>query len=260
MSTRNVLEPLVHEVLTVTGKIFKKHQIDFYLIGATARDILLSKDSSYRARRATRDVDLAILVSSEEEFHKLKDFLLEDGDFTASRDNVLRLLYKNSIEVDLLPFGEIENESREVRIVHPELVISVPGFKELLPFVVEMDVDGTVLNVCPLEGIIILKLFAYSEKREQRTKDLTDIEHFIDAYFDLNKNEIYGEEYFDVLNLYQDVEGNDFELFVSQRVVGRKIRKLLSEHPELLEKIKEILQAQSPPSTYWLEMAAGLED
>lgn len=253
-----VLEPIIEEVLEAVASTLKEHEIEFYLIGAAARDIVLSKDKYYRAKRATRDVDFAILVASETEFNDLKELLTDTGDFAIVKNNAIRLVYKKAIEVDLLPFGEIENEGREVRIKHPELLINVPGLKELLPFATEIDINGTKLNVCPLEGIIILKLFSYSEN-PARTKDLTDIEQLLDAYFDLNTDEIYSL-YYDVLNEYATYQDDSFELSVSQRLVGRKIKALLIQHPALIEKLKEILQSQSPPSTYWQEIYEGLAD
>lgn len=49
--------------------------------------------------------------------------------------------------------------------------------------------EGISLSVCSLEGLVILKLIA-NNINPDRTKDIIDIEHILEVYFELNANEI----------------------------------------------------------------------
>jgi predicted nucleotidyltransferase len=75
------------------------------------------------------------------------------------------------------------------------------GFKEVHPFVETLKIaEGLYLDVCTLEGLVMLKLIA-NDDNPGRTKDISDIEHVLEIYFDINNNEIYTE-YMDVMDLY----------------------------------------------------------
>ena len=125
------LNPEIAKMLKEMESIFKHHNVDFYIVGAIARDIQLSSIPRLRAIRGTRDVDLAIYLSNEEQFYQVKESLLATGLFKEHKTEPIKLYYNNSIEVDLLPFGAIENEQRETHINKPRVfVIDMPGFQE----------------------------------------------------------------------------------------------------------------------------------
>ncbi|RZJ65042.1 MAG: hypothetical protein EOO45_17165 [Flavobacterium sp.] len=60
MLNRYILEPVISEMLAVLQEVFSKFEIDFYLVGAVARDINLSVNQELASTRMTKDVDLAI--------------------------------------------------------------------------------------------------------------------------------------------------------------------------------------------------------
>lgn len=254
----DIVHPLIIAMLSDIETVFKKHDVQYYIVGALARDIHLSVHESYTAPRKTNDVDLAIMLDSEEQFYKVMEELINSENFTEVKGNPIKLYYKQSLEIDLLPFGEIESEYSEIRINKPKLfAIDVPGFKELQNFVQNVEASGKVLSVCPLEGIIILKLIAYHDN-QTRDKDLADITHLIQVYFDLNTNEIFDGHY-DVLLMY-DADNKDYLQLVSQRVIGRKIKLLLSDYPDLLKKVQDSMIVGSPAIVLWQEMYEGMLD
>lgn len=59
---------------------------DFFVIGATARDIIIQEMLNTSSRRKTRDLDLAIAVPNWQEFDKIKKNLIADG-FEKTRIN-----------------------------------------------------------------------------------------------------------------------------------------------------------------------------
>lgn len=230
--------------------------IDYYVVGAVARDIHLSADLGAAAIRKTNDVDLAIMVNDEGQFNQLKTALIETGNFTAHATETIKLFYQNSIEVDLLPFGKIEEPNRNVKLTDPTFVLNMPGFLEIYPFVDDIQVtDEMNVKVCTMEGIILLKLISNND-RPQRTKDITDIEHIIRVYFDLYSGDIY-EEHFDTMEMYETGLGDYLQL-VCSRVIGRKIQILLVGSDELRDRIKIILKKR--PTTWWQAMLDGLND
>jgi len=248
---------LLLEMLNAFGKVATKLEIDFFLVGALARDFRMHNNSKLASKRMTRDVDIAILLASEDEFYKLKEALLATGDFVAHEQEAIKLFYRQVIEVDLLPFGEIENLDRGTRIEKPRpFIMDVPGFKEVLPAAEQVTVEGLTIRVCPLEGIVLLKIIANADN-PSRTKDITDIEHIIDVYFELNDNRIY-EEYNDVLALY-DAGDMDYLQLVSARVIGRIMGRLLTGSPTLRQRVLDILHGKSSGG-YWMEMSEGIAE
>ncbi|QEM02595.1 hypothetical protein DIU31_003335 [Mucilaginibacter rubeus] len=86
---RNTLtEPLLHpsivEMLKDMVPVFAALEIDYYVVGAVARDIHLSADANSIALRKTNDVDLAILVNDDVQFKQLKQAGRNRALFTAS--------------------------------------------------------------------------------------------------------------------------------------------------------------------------------
>ena len=245
------------EMLDAFGKVVNQLGIDFFLVGALARDLRLYENSSLASKRMTRDVDIAILLASEDQFYEVKEALLATGDFVAHDREAIKLFYRQAIEVDLLPFGEIENLDRETRIGKPRpFIMDVPGFREVLPAVEQVTVEGRTIRVCSLEGIVLLKIIANADN-PSRTKDITDIEHIVKVYFELNDDRIY-EEFNDVLELY-DAGDMDYLQLVSARVIGRIMGQLLTDSPTLRQRVLDILQGKSS-GRYWTEMSEGIAE
>ncbi len=72
----DILNPLVAEMLKSEGEVFQEFGVDYFLVGALARDIRLAAHENYTAKRRTKDVDIAVLLDDEEEFHAIKDALI----------------------------------------------------------------------------------------------------------------------------------------------------------------------------------------
>ena len=253
----DILDPPIAEMLKLMATVFREYKVDYYLVGALARDIRLAAHESFAAKRRTKDVDIAVMLDDEEQFYAIKDALLATGHFEESAYKAIKLIYKGGVEVDLLPFGEIENEDRELQLSrHALLAMDMSGFKEVFPFVDTLTIaDGLSLDVCTLEGLVLLKLIANADN-PSRTKDITDIEHFLDVYFELNSNEIYTA-YFETMELY-DTSINEYLQLVSARVVGRKMKEMLNGAGDTTEHIKTILAGR--PVAAWQAMLDGMND
>ena len=256
MSSNIILVPIISEMLMELQAVFYKFNIDFYLVGAVARDIHLYANEQFISARGTKDVDLAITISDQGQYKQVKAALVQTGLFEEHQTEAIKLIYKNSIEVDLLPFGDIEQQNRDVRLTDPIFVLNMPGFKEIYPFVSDFVLEnGQMIKVCTMEGIVLLKLIANNDLPE-RTKDITDIEHIIQTYFDLYDDDIY-EVHNAILELY-DTKDNDYFQLVCARLIGRKMSIMLEGSPALFQRIIAILSKRE--TARWQAMMYGMQD
>lgn len=250
------LHPLTIEMLKEAEAIFTGLGIEFYIVGAVARDIHLSANTGYISKRMTNDIDFAILVGDESEFYTIKERLLATGLFNEHETEAIKLFYKERLEIDLMPFGGIENEEREIELKKPKLFrMDMPGFQELSAYLETVTIEKLSFKIAPIEGIVMLKLFAWGD-RPGRTKDIADIEHIVNAYFDLHSDHIY-ENFWDVMDTY-NTDNRLYLKLVAARIIGRKIHLIIKGDVALLERIKNVLRKR--PTEEWKEILAGIED
>ena len=151
----DIFDPAFDEILMHVSKEASALDIDFYLAGAVARDYHLSKSGDYIPSRRTADIDIAVMVATEDEFCKLKDRLIETGHFEEHKEPI-KLIYKKSIELDLLPFGAIE-EAGITRLTKPKVfTLDMPGFALLNDTAEQVQwSDDVEARVCSIEGIVL---------------------------------------------------------------------------------------------------------
>jgi predicted nucleotidyltransferase len=70
-SFEKLQQPHLKEVFKALERGFEATSIDFYLIGALARDIWMTGIHDVPQIRRTRDIDFAVLISAREEFEQL---------------------------------------------------------------------------------------------------------------------------------------------------------------------------------------------
>jgi len=91
------------ELLEALERGFNKFNIDFYLVGATARDVWMQGVHDTLPRRATSDIDFAIMINDSVIFNELKDYLIKEKGFVPYHDNAFVLIWKDKTQVDLIP-------------------------------------------------------------------------------------------------------------------------------------------------------------
>lgn len=79
ISSEKINNPFLVDLLEKLADSFRKMNHDFFIIGATARDIIIQQMLNTSSRRKTRDLDLAIAVPNWQEFDKIKNSLIADG-------------------------------------------------------------------------------------------------------------------------------------------------------------------------------------
>lgn len=205
------LDPLTLAVLRVIDVFLREAGIPYMLVGATARDLLLFHVYGQAIRRATYDLDFAIVVDSWEQFAAVKQLLVGTPGFVDEHREAQRLHYTPpgsgvSIVVDIIPFGRLA--TAEQKIEWPpdaDVVMNVAAFSDALASCVEIQVDATlIIPVVSLPGLIILKLFAWLDRRDDR--DVIDIQRLMETYADTgNTDRLYEQE-------SEELERVDFDL------------------------------------------------
>lgn len=100
-------EPENAEMLKALERGLVHFDIDFYLIGAVARDVWMRGIHKIAPRRTTGDIDFAVLMNDKGVYEQLKDYLIREEGFQPYSGNAFVLLWKKRAQVDLLPFGAI---------------------------------------------------------------------------------------------------------------------------------------------------------
>ena len=233
-------QPEISTLMWAQERGFDKFGIDFYLIGAVARDAWMNGINKIAPRRTTGDIDFAVLINDKGVYEQLKEYLINEEGFQPTRENAF-VLIKDNMEVDLLPFGAIEDEDCKVTVQGTGYTtVHVPGFKEVyeadLPKI-ELDGDHT-FKFSTLPGIVLLKLLAWQDRPETRRDDIKDISDILNHLFNMYDNEIW-ENHHDLFDKEADLK------LIATRVMGREMRKIALRNEKLFSRIEGILNANT---------------
>lgn len=233
-------QPEISAMLSALERGFEKFGIDFYLVGAVARDAWMSGINKIAPRRTTGDIDFAVLINDKGVYEQLKEYLINEEGFQPTKENAF-VLIKDNTEVDLLPFGAIEDEDSKVTVQGTGYTtVHVPGFKEVyeanLPEI-ELDGDHT-FKFSTLPGIVLLKLLAWHDRPESRRDDIKDISDILNHFFDMYDNEIW-ENHHDLFDEEADLK------LIAARVMGREMNKIAKQNEKLFARINGILETNT---------------
>nr|WP_315133103.1 hypothetical protein [uncultured Flavobacterium sp.] len=235
-------QPQLSKMLSALERGLNKFDIDFYLVGAVARDLWMSAINDIPPSRITGDIDFAVFIDDKGTYDNLKMYLIEVEGFSPYKGNAFVLVWKGFIQVDLLPFGEIEDKNAGVTIEGSGLTsLNMPGFKEIydegLP-VVELE-EIHKFKFCTLPGIVILKLVAWQDRPEIRRDDIKDVSNILKHFFDM-----YAEEIFENHNDLFGSEEAELNL-IAARVMGREINKIAKRNEILHNRLKDLLEVST---------------
>lgn len=234
--------PEITEMLSALERGLEKFGIDFYLVGAVARDVWMSGINQIAPRRTTGDIDFAVLINDKGTYEALKQYLIDKEEFSSYNRNAYVLIWKGQTEVDLLPFGAVEDEDGKVNIGGLGLTsISLLGFTEVyaegLP---ELDLEGEhQFKFCTLPGIVLLKMIAWDDRPESRKDDIKDISDILNHFFNMYDHEIWEN--------HSDLFGDEDAglKHIAARVMGREMNKIAKRNEKVFTRIEEILNANT---------------
>lgn len=207
ISSEKIGNPLLMELLRKLTDSFNKMDREFYVIGATARDIIMQQLLDTESRRRTKDLDIAIAIPDWGTFEQVKQNLIADG-FVKSTDMQHRFFYKE-YELDIVPYGVVAKEDDNIYWPPDEVVaMSVKGFDEVLSDAITVSIDGEYkIKIASLHGLFLLKLNAWLDRNAKTSKDAEDMAFIISNYFMANLDREIHQEVYDWENFDEYIVG-----------------------------------------------------
>ncbi len=196
ISSEKIGNPLLVELLRKLTDSFNKMDKEFYVIGATARDIIMQQLLDTASRRRTKDLDIAIAIPDWNTFEQVKQNLVDDG-FKKSRHMHQRFFY-GEYELDIVPYGVVAKEDGNIYWPpEEEIAMSVKGFDEVLSEAITVSIDGDFkVKIASLHGLFLLKFNAWLDRNAKTSKDAEDMSFIFSNYFMANlEREIHQEVY-----------------------------------------------------------------
>lgn len=220
--------------------------IDFLIVGAMARDLLLHYGHGVPISRATTDIDLGVAVESWDEFRNLRDACLESGHFSSGRPGSHRLIHRSGVPLDLIPFGGVEREDGTIQWPEDNTVMGVLGYREARATATQIQLPGNmpVATVC-LPMLAILKLMAWSERHTYTPrKDANDLFLVLGHYLnDENTARLY-----EVGAHLLERENFDYEV-AGAWLAGHDARQCIANHSEqpcrVLDAVENVLLTEA---------------
>lgn len=201
ITSEKIANPLLVELLRKLTDSFNRMGREFYVIGATARDIIIGQLVGTTARRKTRDLDIAIAIPDWSVFDEIHERLLADG-FKKARDMHQRFYY-GDYELDIVPYGVAKEDDNIYWPPEEDIAMSVKGFDEVLSEAISVNIDNEFdIRIASLHGLFLLKFNAWLDRNAKTGKDAEDMSFILSNYFiaNLDRNvhpEVYDWERFD---------------------------------------------------------------
>ena len=195
-------DPGMLEVLRQVDRVAQALGLDYFVVGAMARDILFTGVFGLSAGRATRDVDLAVAVEGWPQFQAIKARLVGTGAFDPDA-RITHRLHARAVSagrgypLDLIPFGGVEGPGS--KIAWPPdgaVVMNTAGYCEAGASAVLVEVEpGFSVRVVSLPGLAILKLVAWADRGSGDPRDALDLASLLRQYTTAgNEDRLYGSE------------------------------------------------------------------
>lgn len=253
------IDRAIATVLSDLADIATDANIEFFVVGAMARDMILDYGFGIEAARATRDIDFGIRVPDWQEFERLVN-LLEDNNWHCRAHQQHRLVHMNDIPVDLIPFGMIESDDGNIHWPpHFNEALSVIGFSDAYADCWHVRIRQTPsldIHVASPAGQALLKLVAWRDRGLERGgRDATDVRLLMERHLDLDNIERVAEEYPYWLD-------DDFDYpVVGAKLLGVDVARCARNVPE--ERVTALLHAlqhDRPERTFAYYMHRVRED
>lgn len=228
----------------------------FVLAGASARDILMWHLHGIRASVTTRDVDVAVCAVSWESHDALVKLLVQTERFRRHPKQQQKLLFKRSAndyesELDVVPFGQIERPPGKIHWPpEGDIVMTVLGFQEAVDTAQPVNIgEGLVVPVVTLHALVLLKLFAWYDRRLTKNTDATDLLFILRNYVDAGNIERTYEHAMDLL-----IAENFDVTLAAAGLLGRDVRDL--QYPRTSAALRALLQSHDTYETLRQDLQA----
>jgi predicted nucleotidyltransferase len=212
------IDPILVDALRVIHQEASLLGIRFFVVGATARDLLLSHCHAIRSARMTADLDIGVEVADWEQFRQLSEALVATGRFFHTKE--LHRLKFDFFPVDIVPYGGVSLDFRSISWPPDhQVIMNIMGFQEAYDYSVTVRLgDAPILDVKlpTIPGMTLMKLIAWNDQYPGRPKDAEDLLFLMENYAEAgNLDRLYGPE----SDLLQE-EGYD-QALAGIRLLGR---------------------------------------
>ena len=223
ITSKQIANPLLVGLLKKLTDCFSQMHYDFYVIGATARDLISIPLNITISTRRTRDLDIAIAIPNWEAFEQIKETLIQEGFEKSS--NMSHHFYYGNYELDIVPYGNIAKEDDNIYWPPEEdIAMSVKGFSEVLADAITVTIDDNFdVKIASLHGLFILKFNAWLDRHIENDKDAEDISYIISNYFYANIERDLPAEMYDDFDDY----------IVGAHLLAQDLKLLLDEEQRL---------------------------
>ncbi len=263
-SSKNISPNISSDIaraLREVSDVARPLNIPFFVLGATARDLVFGAYHDIPAPRATLDIDLALRVADWDQYARLRADLLGTGHYDGDRHHRQRLIHTTGVLIDLVPFGPVETGDHGVAWPpEQDVVMHTTGFEEALASAITMTIGEDppcVIRVCTPAALAAMKIIAWEERYPERRKDAQDLLFLMKQYVHAgNADRLYTTE----KQLFAGV-GFSFE-DASPRLLGSDIRRIVS--PATRRALLAIIDAETAADSQFRLVSdmtvAGLRD
>ena len=238
ISSKKFNHPLLKPILEELTDYFKGSGISFFVIGATARDIMMELHNE-SSGRLTHDLDIAITINDWEQYKTVEEGILKLNNFTKDPNQKQRFQYLNKFDLDIVPFGNIMKENDKIFWPPDEgFAMTVLGFPAVNDASLKVNIDEDIeIQIASLAGIGLLKIVAWKDRNHKTNKDADDI-----AFIMLNYLWIHEE---DAIENFDAVYPDDHTILKGgATLLGIHMNQLLENHLKVKQRIKEILSSE----------------
>lgn len=183
-------------LIRTLDRVAMQLHIPYFVIGATARDILMEHVYAIETTRATRDIDFAVAVRSWDVFEKLKTELTATGGFLPAKA-AHRLLSGDgpgAYPLDLVPFDGVECDGAIAWPPDGDFVMNTAGYADACASALAVELEpGLIVKVVSLPAMAVLKILAWTDHPD-RDKHASDVLLLLRHYHEAGQfDHLYGD-------------------------------------------------------------------
>lgn len=186
--TKDTLQnDLLVDTLGALCKVMHSLKLDVYVVGALSRDIAMEILEMPPSPRRTTDLDVAIALKDWAQFELLTNHLLENH--FVKGEPKQRFYYKgadgsNDYEIDIVPFGELENDEKVAWPPEGNPEMSVKCFKDVMNIADTVVIDNTItIKMAPLSGQFLIKFDSWIDRHLLTDKDAADMFYIMNNFY-----------------------------------------------------------------------------
>ncbi len=184
---------------------------------------------------------MGVQVSDWDGYERLTEDFIATGEFRRDKKQAQRLVYKEMLPVDVIPFGAIaEPDDHLSWPPEHDTTMSTLGFGAAYQTSISVRIRAKPalhIKFVSLPGLALLKIISWNDNPVRRDRDAHDLLLIMRTYLDAGNQER-------LFNVVKDLVGEDFDYVrAGSRLLGRDIAVFLS--PDIQETLVKILDEET---------------